>query len=97
MTFASGLWLPDISENKKIHEIIDIVVSSPNKIEDIFAVCKTFSTITENEHFCAFSVEKTSLQDEFTLVNVENYLTKHQYPVKVHNIGSEFLFRCKRF
>lgn len=97
MYFESGQWLPDFSRNKRVHEIIDVIATSPNKIEDIFAVCKTYNTIMENDHFCSYSVEKSSLQNEFSLVNIENFLTQHQYPVKVHYIAGEFLFRCKRF
>lgn len=98
MIFASGHWLPDCDEkSRRIHEIFDIIVTVPKNITDIFAVCKTYVTITENEHYCAYSVKKDSLQSDLSLINIASYLPQHQYPVKVHNIGGEFLFRCKRF
>lgn len=97
MIFATGEWLPEFIEKKKMHEIVDIVVGAPKNIGNIFAVCKTYNTVTENEHFCSYEVEKDSLQNEFSLIKIENFLSQHQYPVKVHNIGGKFLFRCKRF
>lgn len=97
MIFTSGMWLPDFDEARRIHEIFEVIVTSPKDIGDIFAVCKTYTTITENDHYCAYCVKKESLQSELCLINLKNYLLQHQYPVKVHNIDGEFLFRCKRF
>lgn len=98
MYFETWLFLPELHDNEnRAHEIIDFIVASPQKINDIYAVCKTYNTVTQNEHFCAYCVDKNSLQADYTLINIENFLTTHHYPVKVHNINGEFLFRCKRF
>lgn len=97
MAFASGQYLPEFSEDKKIHEIFDIVVAEPKNVEDIFAVCRTYSTITENEHYCAYSFKKDSQLEDLCLINIKNFLLQHHYPVAVHCVGGEFLFRCKRF
>lgn len=97
MIFATGQWLPDFIENRKIHEIFDIIVTEPKNIIDIFAVCKTYITITENEHYCSYSVKRDSQLKDLSLVNIKDFLSQHHYPVAVHNIGGEFLFRCKRF
>lgn len=98
MIFSTGLCLPDfVGEDKKLHQIMDIVVFDPMNINDIFAVCKTYITIGENEHFCAYSVDKESLQEKFSLINIEHFLSKKHYPLTLHNISNEYLFRLKRF
>lgn len=97
MVFASGLFLPDFIENRKVHEIFDIIVIEPKNVGDIFAVCKTYNVVTENEHYCSYSVRKDSMSKDLSLINIKTFLSQHYYPVKLHNIGEEFLFRCKRF
>ncbi len=97
MIFTIDLWLPDFSEGKWIHEICDIVIKEPKNVEDIFVVCKTYTSITVNQHYCSYVVEKDSLKNESILINIKKYLSQHQYPVKLHSIGDEFMFRCKRF
>lgn len=97
MMFSTDMWLPDLDSNKRVHEIFDIIVTDPKNVTDIFAVCRTYVTVTHIEHFCAFSVKKESVQKDLCLINIKEFLSQHHYPVKVHKIGQDYLFRCKRF
>lgn len=101
MIFKSGQWLPDTidSGNKKltdVFEICDIVMLS-NEIEDIYAVCKSYTVATAMQECNVYSISFSSVKDNFFLIKIKDYLVKHHYPVNVHRLGQETCFRCKRF
>lgn len=97
--FSLELWLPNFEndENKKINEIIDIVAMELNQVTKIFAICKTYSRVTFEEHYGCHSVDMNALDKELSVISVDEFLGKHYYPVKIHSIQEKQLFRCKRF
>lgn len=101
MQINRGMWLPDVPDDgnrkiQKIHEICDIVSLGPADVRDIFVVCKTYH-VAPNEHYASYFVEKSSMHNQFSIINIGDFLEKHHYPVKVHQIDGEVMFRCKRF
>lgn len=92
------LWLPNFEDekNKKINEIVDIVILKLDDITTFFVVCKTF-TVAYEEHYECYRVKMESIQNEISIISVSEFLSQHYYPVKLHKIGSNYFFRCKRF
>lgn len=98
ITFSPELWLPIFADNScKINEVIEILFLDRKDISKMFAVCKSYAA-TYNRHFEGYNVDIKSLKQELTVLNIKKYMDQqHQYPVKLHNINDEILFRCKRF
>lgn len=98
MVFAEGMWAPDFSDNanKKIFEICEIVVLDAKNINEMYIVCKTYNNLEIDAYKC-YCVNRSSLQDGLCIVNIVEYLSQHQYPVKVRRINDVHMFRCKRF
>lgn len=102
MVFRIGLWLPDTPDSgnheiTKIMEICDIVVLHDEAESELYAVCKVYNTHRKIDNFNLYSVDMSSVENNLTIVKIQNYLSKHHYPVKVHKIQDENYFRCKRF
>lgn len=96
-----GMWIPDVLDDLnrqivKIHEIGDIVLLTPNDINDFFLICKTYHTMPD-EHFAGYEIDISTLHSEFSIVSVADFLQTHHYPIRAHKIGSKVMFRCKRF
>ncbi len=96
-TFKFGLWLPVVpdSGNHKVHqimEICDIVIAD----SEYYIVCKTFRTAT-NMDMNLYTVDMSSVEHIYSIINIRQYLLNHQYPVKIHKMREGFMFRCKRF
>ncbi len=98
ITFSIELWLPNFEdgEDKKIHEIVDVVITQMNDISKIFVICKTFA-VAYDCHYGCYRVRMESLQNDLSIINVGEYLSQHNYPVKIHKIQNNHFFRCKRF
>lgn len=102
MIFELGLWLPAVADSGncevfQIMEICDIVLLDNGAIRDIFVVCKFYTTSGNYKNNLSYVVDMSSVQDQLTIVNIRQFLLKHHYPVKIHKIKEEFVFRCKRF
>lgn len=97
--FSMELWLPNFVDiqNRKINEIIDIVMLELNDINKIFVICKTYHSVAYDEHYGCYRVEIESLQKEVSIININEFLSQHYYPVKIHHIQNNYLFRCKHF
>lgn len=97
--FSRELWLPNFIDNQHTHimEIVDIFLTDSKDIDSIFAVCKVYNNVEFDDHFGCYFVQLESLQNKMTIININDYISRHHYPVKIHQIGSKHLFRCKRF
>lgn len=100
MVFKIGLWLPATpnSGNCKVSlimEVCDIVLLDIKDITKLFVVCKAYTTASLNN--TCYIVDMASVQNQFSIINIHDFLLNHHYPVKVHNINDKFVFRCKRF
>lgn len=102
MVFRIGQLLPDTPDSgnheiKNIMEICDIVVLHDEAVSELYAVCKVYNTSRTMDNFNLYSVDKSSVENHFSIVKIRNYISKHHYPVNVHKILGENYFRCKRF
>lgn len=97
--FSTELWLPKFEDpkNLKINEVVDIVLLNFDDIDKIFVVCKTYTSVMYQNHYGCHRVEMDSLEDEMKIISVNDFLAQHHYPVKIHEIQGQYLFRCKRF
>ncbi|KAJ6631752.1 hypothetical protein Bhyg_15731, partial [Pseudolycoriella hygida] len=82
--FSPELWLP-VTRNDALHinEIIDIVMIDENDISKIFVIVKQYENVSHNEHFQCYMIGE-AIQHEIMILNVEDFLEQHQYPVKIH-------------
>lgn len=102
MAFKWGMWLPvavDSSNSKisQIMQICDIVLLVQNKaIIELFAVCKTYSARSAENNIC-YIVDMSSVQNQYRIINIREFLLNHHYPVKLHQLYGESMFRCRRF
>lgn len=102
MVFKWGLWLPVAvdSSNSKVSEIMqicDIVLLLQNEtITELFAVCKTYRARNADNDI-GHIVDMSSVQNQYKIINIREYLLCHHYPVKLHKLKAELMFRCKRF
>ncbi len=98
ITFSMELWFPNFSdeENKKIYEMVDIAILDLKDVTKMFVVCKIY-TVTYNDHYNCYVVLMESLENEMSIFPVSEFLSKHYYPIKIHNIENNFMFRNKRF
>lgn len=96
--FSIDSWLPNFEDenNKRINQIIDIVILEMNDISKMFFVCKTYS-VALDDHYRSFYIRMESLQNNVSLINVSDFLSRHYYPVKIQKIQNNYFFRCKRF
>lgn len=97
--FSRELWLPNFEDpkNLKIDEVVDILLSNFFDIEKIFVVCKTYTNVEYENHYECYRVKMDSLQEEMKIIRAKDFLAQHHYPVKIHKIQDDYLFRCKRF
>lgn len=96
--FKVGLWLPVVPDSGnhevcRVMEICDIVMDTDS---EYYVVCKTFRT-ARILNMNLYTVDMSSVENNLTIINIRKYLLNHQYPVKVHKMREEFIFRCKRF
>lgn len=102
MVFKLGLWLPAVPDSgnhkvSRIMEVCDIVLLDDKDISKLFVVCKAYTTASLNNSNICYIVDMTSVQNQFSIININEFLLNHHYPVKVHNVNDKFVFRCKRF
>lgn len=96
------MWLPDAVDdsNRKLShamQICDIILLLENEtILELFAVCKVYRAVNADNDICHI-VDMSSVQNRYTIVNIREYLLHHHYPVKVHQLKGDLMFRCKRF
>lgn len=96
--FSKELWLPKMMEDKhRICEVIDIFSTDLKDVAKIWVVCKVYVDVTFEPHYNCHIVQIASLQEELEIINIKEYLSEHEYPVKIHIIENKRLFRCKRF
>lgn len=102
MVFKAGQWLPVTAGNentkpKSIFEVCDIVVFNGTAVDNIYAVCQSYSVTTAIEKCNVYSVHFASVEDCIFLVKINDYLSKQHYPVNLHKLGPNFCFRSNVF
>lgn len=101
IVFKWGMWMPfptDCANDKvsQIQEICDIFLVKERTVDAVFVVCKTY-TVKNNDNNVCYIVDKSSVKKEYTITSIHDYLKHHHYPVKLHKLNGQFMFRCKRF
>ncbi len=102
--FTTRLFLPFVKEvnknqptNNFLLEICRILTLSKTDKNSVYFVCKKYSRVVLDQHFRCHSVDRNVADEQMIIINANEFLREHKYPVHLHQIHEKFLFVYKRF
>lgn len=96
VTFSTKLCMPYVENNHlELYKICKVVILSKDDILSIKLVCQKFCETLYNYITNSYSV--TNLQNEMEMKTVPDVLQQQMFPIALHNVNGDYMFRYKYF